>query len=83
MMKKLPVASAVLSMPLTVETRASRKLDELKAYVDHLPGEGQMAVAAAMGTLKRWAEVHGMAGDLALAMFQLERTAQLEPVVSH
>lgn len=82
-MKQSPVAQAALSMPLTVESRAARKLDELKAYVDNMPGEGQMAVAAAMGTLKHWAEVHGVAGDLALAMFQLERTAQLQPVVEH
>jgi hypothetical protein len=80
-MKQSSVASAVLSMPLTVESRAARKLDEIRNYVDLLPGEGQMAVAVAMGELKRWTDTHGVAGDLAMAMFQLERTAEVQPVV--
>jgi len=68
-------AEALAAQPARVIDRAQVQLAKIRAYIDVMPPEGQMAYAVAMGTLQRWAETHGVAGDLALAVLQLERTA--------
>lgn len=65
----------------TPAQRAQDQLTKLQNYVDQLEPDAQAMVAIAKGNLRRWAETHGQAGDLALAMFQLERAAELQPVI--